>query len=349
VTTASQLLATIADFRQRLLANEASAAQAMEAAHAQTLKIIDVELAKLYDAMTEAIASGQGFSMSKLYEANRLEVIKRLISGEIDQFGALARTMTARLQQDGVHLGLDAAMQLLQAQVPPGVAWSFGVPSQEALAQLVGATQAGSPLADLFAGFGAEAADKAAKALITGVTLGQNPREFAPQVQSALEVSRHRALTISRTEGLRAYRNAGLETYRANSDVVTKWRRTCAKNGRTCAACIALDGKLYDLDTEFAIHPNCRCTMIPVTKDWSEILGPLGIDTSGIPGTRPQIETGAAWLDRQSEATQRKILGAKYQGWKDGKFTLDDMVRRIHSDEWGASIAEKSLKELMKS
>jgi SPP1 gp7 family putative phage head morphogenesis protein len=349
MTTASKLLRIVADFRQRLLAREAKAAQTMDVAHAETLRVIEAELAKLYDAMTEAIASGQPWSLYKLYEANRLEVLRKLITGQIDQFGALARTMTGRLQEGAMLMGLDAAMQMLNAQVPDGVSWSFGVPSVEALTQLVGATQAGSPLATLFAGFGAEAAHKAEQALIAGVTLGQNPREFAPLVQDALNVSRARALTISRTEGLRAYRNGSLAVYRANSDVVTKYRRTAAKNSRTCAACIALDGTLYDIDKEFAIHPNDRCTTIPLTKDWSEILGPLGIDTSQIPDTRPNIETGAAWLARQSEKVQRDVLGAKYQGWKDGAFTLQDIVKHTHSDEWGDGIQEKSLKELVKS
>ena len=69
---------------------------------------------------------------------------------------------------------------------------------------------------------------------------------------------------------------------------------------------------------------------------------------SDIPDTRPKIETGAAWLARQGEEIQRKILGAKYQGWKDGQFVLQDIVKHTHSDDWGASIQEKPLRELVK-
>lgn len=347
MTTASVLTRTVTDFRRRLLANEASAAQAMEAAHQNTLRIIEIELTKLYDAMMEAIKSGEPWSLHRLYEANRLEVLKKLITGQIDEFAALAKTMTGRLQEDGAHLGLDAAMQLMQAQVPPGVSWSFGLPSQEALRQLVGATQSGSPLASLFAGFGAEAAEQATKALINGVSLGQNPREFARQVKDALGVSRARVLTISRTESLRSYRNASLLAMQENSDTVTKYRRTCAKNSRTCAACLALDGKIYDVSYMFPTHPNCRCTLIPITKPWEEVLKGTGIDTSTPPGTTPRIETGAAWLARQSEEVQRKVLGAKYQGWKDGKFELSDIVKHTRSEQWGPGIQEKSLKELL--
>jgi len=348
--TTPSLLRIVADFRRRLLANEASAAQAMEAAHANTLKVIEVELSKLYDAMTEAIASGETFSLYKLYEANRLETIKRLISSQIDQFGALARTMTGRLQEDGVHMGLDAALQLLQVQVPVGVSWAFGVPSQEALAQLVGATQAGSPLATLFAGFGAEAADKAAKALISGVTLGQNPREFAPQVQGALDVSKNRALVISRQESLRCYRGAALDTYRANNDVVGQWRWTCAKNKRTCIACIVMDGKTFPLSRDFFGHVQCRCTPVPITRGWDDILGPFGIDTSAIPDTRSNIEIGEAWFKRQGEAIQRHILGdRRYDLWKDpsNDISLKSFVGLKHDKDWGSSIKVRSLKDVL--
>jgi hypothetical protein len=349
LTTASQLLAAVSDFRQRLLANEAQAAATMEAAHAETLKRIEVEISKLYGAMTEAIASGEPWSLSKLYEAQRLETLKKLITGEIDQFGALAKTMVGRLQEDGAHLGLDAAQHLMQAQVPPGISWSFGQPSQEALAQLVGATQSGSPLAMLFNGFGAEAAQKAGQALITGVSLGQNPRQFAGAVKDALGISRNRALVISRQESLRCYRSAALESYRANDDVVGQWRWTCAKNKRSCIACLMMDGKLFPLTQEFVGHVQDRCAPVPVTKDWSEILGPLGIDTSAIPDTRPNIETGEAWFHRQSEETQRSVLGSSaYDLWRSptSKITLQDFVGYKSDKVWGDKIRVRSLKDL---
>jgi hypothetical protein len=349
-TTASKLLATIADFRRRLLDNEASAAQAMKAAHDNTLAVIEAELDKLYDQMTQAIASGETFSLYKLYEAERLETIKRLITSQVDQFGALAQTMTGRLQEDGVHLGLDAALQMLQVQVPPGISWSFGQPSLEALAQLIGATQSGSPLADLFKGFGVEAAEKAGQALISGVTLGWNPRQIAPFVREKLGISRNRALVLSRNESLRCYRGAALETYRANDDVVGEWRWTCAKNKRTCIACIMMDGKTFPLSREFFGHVQDRCTPVPITKSWEDILGPLGIDTSNIPDTRPNIESGEAWFHRQDEAVQRHILGdRRYELWKDPRnsISLKSFVGLTHDKDWGSSVKVRSLKDIL--
>jgi hypothetical protein len=360
ITPTSRLMRIVSNYRQRLLMQEAQAMQALEQAHANTLAIIAPALDKLYDDMMMYIERGEQIPAHFLYEANRLEVIKQLITGSIDQFGALAQTMVGRLQQDGIHLGLDAAMQMLQTQVPMGISWSFGTPSMEAIAQLVGATQAGSPLTDLFAGWGKVAADEVVQALETGITLGNNPRVVARVVRSvmeekadvALKDSRNRALILSRNELNRAYRNASLEAYRANSDVVTKYRRTCAKSVRTCPACLALDGTLYDLDTDFAIHPCDRCAAIPVTRSWTELLAPYGIDASLVPDTRPQIESGAAWFARQNEAIQRKILKSDkaYDLYKDpnNNVTLQSFVTQKYNKNWGSSIQVTPLKELAK-
>lgn len=339
----STLLDIINDYRRRLLAGESRAQAALDAFHIQTLAAIQPALDRLYQQMTDALTRGEQIDVAWLMQANRLELIKKLISGQIDQYGALALATTGRLQQDGVHLGLDAALAMLNATRPPGIAWSFGIPSVAAIQRLVGATQAGSPLATLFRGFGAEAAQLVERALITGVTLGWNPRRVAPLVKEALGVSRNRALTTSRTEFNRAYRDSSLEVYKANSDVVMKYRRTCAKSARTCAACLALDGTLYDLDTDFALHPCDRCAVLPVTKSWGEILG-----RDDLPDTRPKIETGADWFARQTEDVQRRVLGnAKYDAWQSGKFDLKDIVKHSHSEEWGKSISEKPLRELV--
>lgn len=346
--TASRLHRTIADYRARLLANEAKAAQTLNDAHAHTLAAIQPALDKLYREIAEKQQSGETIPLSWLYEQRRLQAIKRLITNQIDHYGALALMQTGQLQSQSAQLGQQAGMDLLDATVPPGVNFSFGVPSPKAIVDIVGATQAGSPLADLFNGFGTEAADKAGKALITGVTLGQNPRQTALAVQDALGISRSRALTIARTESLRAYRSANLETFKANSDVVSEWVWQSALDARTCVACIAMNGSVHGLDEEMGSHPCCRCVMSPRTKSWDEILGPLDISSDGISDIRPDIQSGEDWLNDQDEAVQRKVLGPLYAGWQNGDFALKDVVKRSHDKDWGGSISVKPLKDLVK-
>lgn len=349
MTATSRIQRTVTDYRQRLLANEATAAKALDAAHQHTLKEIQPALDKLYREIAQAQQDGEAVPLSWLYEQRRLENIKNLISGQVTHYSVLAQATTSQIVYQSAVLGQQAGQDLLDSTVPHGIDFSFGIPSPKAITDIVGATRPGSPLADLFRGFGEEAADKASKALITGVSLGWNPRRIAPQVEQALGISRARALTIARTEALRAYRSANLETFRANADVVAQWRWTCDLSRRTCAACLAMDGTLHDVSEDLESHVQCRCTPVPVTKSWDEILGPLGIDSSGIEETSIDIQSGTDWLDEQDESTQRAVLGNKYDGWSNGDFTLKDIVGHTSDPDWGHSIYEKSLKQLAKA
>lgn len=339
---------TVDKYRAALRAHEAQAEQALEQAYAHVLKTLQPALDKLYDQMVNELAKGDKIPISWLVEAGRLEGIKKLISGQIDHFALLSQMQVRDAQQFAVTLGQESAQQMLQATVPPGVSWTFGIPDPKAIAELVGATQNGSPLADLFNGFGAEAADLAGQALIRSVTLGDNPRKVAADVQNALGVSRARALTISRDQLNNAYRRANLETYRANDDTVDNWVWSAAMDMRTCAVCIAMNGTVHPLSEDFEGHVGDRCAPIPQTKDWADILGDAGIDASGlnIPETSIQLESGADWFARQPESTQRAILGkAKLAAYKAGELQLSDLVHHGHDKDWGGYRQEKSLKD----
>jgi hypothetical protein len=76
----------------------------------------------------------------------------------------------------------------------------------------------------------------------------------------------------------------------------------------------------------------------------------LGIDASNIRETSFKAQGGIAWFEQQDEATQKAMLGpGKFAAWIAGDFDLKRIVRHVHSDEWGDSIAERSLKELTKA
>lgn len=356
----SRILKTIADFRQRLIDREAQAVAVMDSYHAQVLDDIQKRLSNLYDQILqkyeELRASREpgdttplDVPASWIYERIRLEGLQLLITKKIDEYGNLALTQTRMLQYFGMQLGLQSAQQQLRDVVPSQVKVAFGVPSDKALTNLVGATRAGSPLHDLFHSFGQEAATKAIQALVSGVTLGENPKTIAPRVQEALNISRARARTICRTEALRCYSTAALATYRANGDVVDKWRWTCDKSTDTCICCILMDGQEFDLSVEFGSHPNCRCAPVPVTKSWDDILGPLGISSDDIPDTRVAIQSGPDWFNGLDEETKKAILGAaKYAAFNDGKFKLQDIVQHHDDPDWGHSISEKPLKDLIR-
>jgi hypothetical protein len=60
-----------------------------------------------------------------------------------------------------------------------------------------------------------------------------------------------------------------------------------------------------------------------------------------------RFQTGQEWFAQQPAATQRQILGAgRYHAWQDGRASLDDMVSRSWSDDWGGSLHPTRVRDL---
>ena len=132
------------------------------------------------------------------------------------------------------------------------------------------------------------------------------------------------------------------ESYVANGFVV-----------HNCAMCMGMDGTLHGLEESLDDHPCGKCAPLPVTKPWSDILGPLGIDASdleetsiGAPGA---YETGEEKFARMSPVRQQQIIGTKtgYEAYQRGEVSLRDFVGvRPPQDGFPSSYYQKSLREM---
>ncbi len=150
-----------------------------------------------------------------------------------------------------------------------------------------------------------------------------------------------RALRISRTEMLRAFREGTRATYQQNPVTVRGYRRVAAKDADTCMACIALDGKRYSVGQPLNEHVSGRCALVPITPTYRE-LG-LNVDEPTAP-----VQTGQDWFMGQPAATQRGMMGrGKYDAWKSGAFSLDDMATTHRNRQWGDQAVETPLKDLL--
>ncbi len=97
-------------------------------------------------------------------------------------------------------------------------------------------------------------------------------------------------------------------------------------------------GHVYNLQTstgwyiaEGIITHNCRCTLIPVLRNTP----------------RTAYQTGPEWFTTQPEATQRSILGkGRYEAWRDGRASLDDLVTRQWDATWGGSLVPTLVRNL---
>lgn len=314
--------------------------QEIEALNTRALALLAVALARLLPrlqaeaeeaAIRIAVMRAADESPSRLQEfaaqrARQLAVeVEREIGRLVEALPADVRAAQAVALLRG---GMDAEA-ILSAAVEEGSALAFTRAPLEAVRAAVGSQQ-GETLTRLFSALSADVGRRVRDSLNAGLISGRNPRAIGRELRQTVGLTASRAEVIARTETLRAYRVATLMAYEANG--VTSYRRLSAKNSRTCALCLALDGRVQRTDEVMPAHPQCRCTVVPIVTE---------------PGlVQPPRETGAEWFARQSADLQRSMLGpGGYEAYQAGA-SLAAFVRVRHDADWGPVLERKRLSEV---
>ena len=341
-TLPGTLYAQAAQYAANLANHEDLAVSQVNAAWRSVQASANADLDAVVDKYARAVARGDRISPAWAFQEARLEEALTTARREIKGFGRDAATITAHAQAESAAMAQAAARGLILPAVSPVLGATFSAVNPDNLKRLVGFLGDGSPLASLFDAIGIDALAQARQVLSSGVLLGRSPARITRDLHQAMDLPRHRAETIARTEVQRVYRATSRETYRANADVLEGWVWTAKLSPSCCSACILMSGTLHDVDETLDGHPRCRCTMVPRTKSWADLLG----DPS-LPDTRPPIVDGKAWFLRQSAADRRAILGPrKFAALKARKITVDDLVARPSNDQWGTMRRERSMAEI---
>jgi len=209
-------------------------------------------------------------------------------------------------------------------------------------------------LKEMVSGWKAKRRRRIEGAIRQGFVEGQTPGQIARRVVGDIatgrggvtKADRRAAAAITRTAVNHVSTVAREQVYKENADIIKGVQWVSTLDNRTTLICASRDGKVWP-GTEGPrppAHYNCRSTTAPVTKSWRE----LGIDMDEIPeGTRASMDgqvpaktTYPEWLKRQSEETQREVLGGRYEDWKAGRFNLD----RFADD--GQSMTLSQLREM---
>lgn len=322
--------------RRELLRLERGAASEMVRVYGGIWQRLQRELNSLLEEYNAALEANGEISPSWVYEHDRLHNLQRQVEAELRRFADYAEARIVANERAAVQAASRHFQEILTttARGQRGIVGVWDRLPVPAIEDLVGFTANGSPLRALLDELGPAASEAVRSGLVEGLALGQNPREIARRIRGELGGDLVRALRISRTETLRSYREATRRNYQANSDIIAGWRWLAAKQGRTCAMCLAMDGSFHTLDEHLDDHPNGRCAMVPCLK--------------GEENQPPGWETGSTWLDKQPEAVQRQVLGnAGYEAYRAGAVKLADFVGQKNSREWGTTRYAKSLKEIV--
>ena len=336
-----QILESARRFRQQLLARERRAASAMVRYYGDMWRRLQPEIRRLRVKIEGMRAAGEDVSVARIGRLDRLRSIEAQAQQQLLQFTEYADDAIRGAEREAIAAAERDAPALMRAAYPPDapITIRFDRMPREAVENLVGFLEDGSPLADLLVEAVGDAADNFASTMVTGMAAGWNPRRLARALRSEFGMGLTQALKISRTEQIRAYGAATLNAYQT-SNVVTGWERLAALSPRTCMACILLDGKRYALDEPMDDHVQGRCAMIPITKSYAE----MGIDA---PEPDFRREVGKDWFLRQNATVQQNMMGALYDPWKEGEFELSAIPHLTTSTVWGNSWTPKTLKELV--
>jgi SPP1 gp7 family putative phage head morphogenesis protein len=301
-------------------------------AYSDIHKRIDNETKLLIAEIDNLTEAGETPSKGKII---RLERYKRLIAEVQDELEKYTKFMAVELSglgKDGIARGLEESAALVTGPHPElkGV---FRDLAPEAVETMLGFLDPKGPLYARLEMLPGYIAKQYSQKLLDNIALGRNPRVLARELTNTFGLGLSESLRMARTVTLYSYRESSRANYIANNRVIVGWQWMASLDNRTCPACAVLHGKVFESNDPLAGHHNCRCTMVPIT-----ILDP-----------KPPIqETGIEWIERQSEPVQKELLGkGRYQAWKDGRFTLDQIPADHEDDVYGPMKVAKSLKDLI--
>jgi len=321
-------------FRAALLQRDRTAAARLISVYGVAFERLNVSLSQLTKQIEAARARGEEITEAWLYRQARFRELIDQAGREILALAKYGDGLISDQQQIEIERGLrDSATLMETGAQEAGISASFNRVPKGAVESLVGHLGDGSPLRTVLNRYGAAGAAKIEQELIAGLVAGEGLAKVARRLRDVEELSRAKAMQIARSETLRAYRSASLRNYQANEDLISGWEWVSAKQaGRTCLACISLDGTFFPLDKPMPAHPNCRCVQIPRIK-----------------GQPPrQRETAAQWFAKQPDSVKRQSMtDDELEAFNEGKVSLQGFVGRTDSEKWGTSYHQLSLKRAL--
>lgn len=322
-------------FQAELDQRQAAAVSELESAWRNVEAALTEQIVQLSTAMAQDY-SGTEITPEQLFGVRRYVDLLAELQRYLAEFNFSAGVQIDTLQKLATQAGFSNAAEYISEIVrmygPNDISLNFTRLGVGAANNIIAIARAGKPLHELLQRNYPATADGITRELIRSTAMGINPRETAQRIiENGLSNSLQHTLLVARDQQVRAWRQASLEQYKS-SGLVEGYTRLAAKNARTCAACLALDGQFYTLDVPFSEHPQGRCTPVPAVK--------------GLP--RPTWQTGAEWFERQSISVQNTILGKqKAEAWRNGLFEFRNVGKTVPNAVWGPSEQVRSLEELL--
>jgi len=288
------------------------------------------DMFRLAEDITRARAGGLTITEQLIREMARYKTLNAQLKREILKYAKdqAAKDIAAEQLVYAKH-GLSGAAAAINAQFALGVVFNtLSVDAFEAMSGLLGN---GSPLYKLLREAYPDALDGIVKAMLEGVAKGFGPNQIALNMAKRMGLGLDRLTLIARTEQLRMWRIATQQQYQ-ESGVVLYHMRVCARDSRTCMACLAADGEKIPVTQVLDDHPRGRCTSVPVVRG----------------AKKPVWQYGEEWFMKQSPTVQKEMMGPMtYDLWQRKQFSIQKLRGVSYSKIWGNSPRVRTLKEVL--
>jgi SPP1 gp7 family putative phage head morphogenesis protein len=231
--------------------------KAQKAAYRETQEAICNSIDNLYK---EFLVNGE-LSTTKLYEFGRWKNMQADIQSKISHIGVFqnqeANAALSKLYKE--TLGSTVS------EFGKEVKWGFAQQKQmeQALSQRwVGNKNFSERIWDNTQAL----SNRVQKSIMDAASLGQGSDNLKKQVINEFGVSYSDASRLIDTETMYFYNQSTIDGYK-ESGLVDQYEFLAEDDG--CDDCTSLNGQQFDIDDEENIpplHPNCRCTVIPVVQ-----------------------------------------------------------------------------------
>jgi SPP1 gp7 family putative phage head morphogenesis protein len=279
--------------------------------------------------------AGRELTLQRL-KALRLAIKEILVAG----YAQLRQAVTADLWELG---GVESQWnQAMLTRVTP-VAVSFAAPSVAAIRAMLRTRPVnGRFLKEWLSDLAPATLARVNQQIMIGAVAGEGIDQIVRRIAGTrvnqyrdgiLQRSRRNIEAVVRTAVAGVSNNVRQLTYETNRKVVKSVQFVATLDLRTCEACAALDGAIYEIDDgpRPPIHPSCRCTTSPVLRSWKD----LGLDLKEAPASARASMNGQVpgtvrfpdWFAQRNAGEQDQVLG-KTRGllYRAGKLQMRDFV-----------------------
>jgi SPP1 gp7 family putative phage head morphogenesis protein len=287
--------------------------------------------------LVEMLTAGDRVTRAQLLRSARLRKVLGIIATQLQELAQASKVRLTGDLAEVIDLAGGAQASVIDSQLPPSApqlvdmeAWSR-VDERQIKAIVTRSTQ---QITALHRPLSPEAYSAVRRELIRGVASGSNPRATAARMvaraRSGFNGGLTRALTIARTEMLDAHRAAAALGQGQHADVLKGWTWGASMSGRTCPACLAMNGSEWALsDPGPEGHQNCRCTRIPLVKSYAD----LGI--TGVEEPASLLPDAEKYFSGLSKGDQVGILGQRgYDAWAAGEFPMSSWATKRSTPGW---------------